>query len=314
MDAKVNITTAETYHVPVMLHETVDGMNIQPGGIYVDLTLGGAGHSKEILARMDGEARLFGFDQDEDAEQNIPADERFTFVRSNFRYLSNFMRYHGVDGEVDAILADLGVSSPQFDEGDRGFSYRMDARLDMRMDQNSDLDAYKVVNGYSVKDLTRVFRDYGEEKFAFQIAKNIEKARAIKPIETTFDLVEIIKKTLPAKVLEKKGHPAKQVFQAIRIEVNDELNVLENTLKRAINSLKIGGRCAVISFHSLEDKIVKDIFKSHSFIEGDRLNFDTVKEVKFKLVNKKVIIPSDEEIAANPRSKSAKLRVIERIK
>ena len=216
--------------------------------------------------------------------------------------------------EVDGFVFDLGVSSPQFDEGDRGFSYRMDARLDMRMDKNNPLDAYRVINDYSIKELTRVFRDYGEEKFAFQIAKNIVKAREVKPIETTFDLVEIIKKSLPPKVLEKKGHPAKQVFQAIRIEVNDELNVLENTLKRAINRLKIGARCAVISFHSLEDKIVKDIFKSNSFIEGDRLNFDTLKEVKYRLVNKKVIIPSDEELEANPRSKSAKLRVIERIK
>lgn len=305
-------------HTTVLLKETVEALEVKPDGVYVDMTLGRGGHSSLILSKLSFKGKLIGIDQDPEAIAKTKVrlekqNKKAYLFQTNFVNFDYCLRTMEIS-EVDGFVFDLGVSSPQFDEGDRGFSYRMDARLDMRMDQNSDLDAYKVVNGYSVKDLTRVFRDYGEEKFAFQIAKNIEKARAIKPIETTFDLVEIIKKTLPAKVLEKKGHPAKQVFQAIRIEVNDELNVLENTLKRAINSLKIGGRCAVISFHSLEDKIVKDIFKSHSFIEGDRLNFDTVKEVKFKLVNKKVIIPSDEEMTANPRSKSAKLRVIERIK
>ena len=305
-------------HTTVLLKETVEALEVKPDGVYVDMTLGRGGHSSLILSKLSFKGKLIGIDQDPEAIAKTKVrlekqNKKAYLFQTNFVNFDYCLRTMEIS-EVDGFVFDLGVSSPQFDEGDRGFSYRMDARLDMRMDQNSDLDAYKVVNSYSVKDLTRVFRDYGEEKFAFQIAKNIEKARAIKPIETTFDLVEIIKKTLPAKVLEKKGHPAKQVFQAIRIEVNDELNVLENTLKRAINSLKIGGRCAVISFHSLEDKIVKDIFKSHSFIEGDRLNFDTVKEVKFKLVNKKVIIPSDEEMAANPRSKSAKLRVIERIK
>ena len=305
-------------HTTVLLKETVEALEVKPDGVYVDMTLGRGGHSSLILSKLSFKGKLIGIDQDPEAiaKTKVRLDKqnkKAYLFQTNFVNFDYCLRTMEIS-EVDGFVFDLGVSSPQFDEGDRGFSYRMDARLDMRMDQNSDLDAYKVVNGYSVKDLTRVFRDYGEEKFAFQIAKNIEKARAIKPIETTFDLVEIIKKTLPAKVLEKKGHPAKQVFQAIRIEVNDELNVLENTLKRAINSLKIGGRCAVISFHSLEDKIVKDIFKSHSFIEGDRLNFDTVKEVKFRLVNKKVIIPSDEEMVANPRSKSAKLRVIERIK
>lgn len=305
-------------HTTVLLKETVEALEVKPDGVYVDMTLGRGGHSSLILSKLSFKGKLIGIDQDPEAIAKTKVrlekqNKKAYLFQTNFVNFDYCLRTMEIS-EVDGFVFDLGVSSPQFDEGDRGFSYRMDARLDMRMDQNSDLDAYKVVNGYSVKDLTRVFRDYGEEKFAFQIAKNIEKARAIKPIETTFDLVEIIKKTLPAKVLEKKGHPAKQVFQAIRIEVNDELNVLENTLKRAINSLKIGGRCAVISFHSLEDKIVKDIFKSHSFIEGDRLNFDTAKEVKFKLVNKKVIIPSDEEMAANPRSKSAKLRVIERIK
>ena len=305
-------------HKTVLLKETVEALEVKPDGVYVDMTLGRGGHSSLILSKLSFKGKLIGIDQDPEAIAKTKVrlekqGKKAYLFQTNFINFEDCLKTMELT-EVDGFVFDLGVSSPQFDEGDRGFSYRMDARLDMRMDQNSDLDAYKVVNDYSVKELTRVFRDYGEEKFAFQIAKNIAKAREIKPIETTFDLVEIIKKTLPAKVLEKKGHPAKQVFQAIRIEVNDELNVLENTLKRAINLLKIGGRCAVISFHSLEDKIVKDIFKSHSFIEGDRLNFNTAKEVKFKLVNKKVIIPSDEEMIANPRSKSAKLRVIERIK
>lgn len=305
-------------HVTVLLHETVDSLNINPDGIYVDMTLGRGGHSSLVLSKLSYHGALIGIDQDADAIAKTKArldkqGKKNYLFQTNFINFENCLRQLEIK-EVDGFIFDLGVSSPQFDEADRGFSYRMDARLDMRMDRTQFLDAYRVVNTYSVKELTRVFRDYGEEKFAFQIAKNIVKARESNPIETTFDLVEIIKKSLPPKVLEKKGHPAKQVFQAIRIEVNDELNILENTLKKAIARLKIGGRCAVISFHSLEDRIVKDVFKANSFVEGDRLNFDTVKEVKYKLVNKKVIIPSDEELAVNPRSKSAKLRVIERIK
>lgn len=305
-------------HVTVLLHETVDSLNINPDGIYVDMTLGRGGHSSLVLSKLSYHGALIGIDQDADAIAKTKArldkqGKKNYLFQTNFINFENCLRQLEIK-EVDGFIFDLGVSSPQFDEADRGFSYRMDARLDMRMDRTQFLDAYRVVNTYSVKELTRVFRDYGEEKFAFQIAKNIVKAREFNPIETTFDLVEIIKKSLPPKVLEKKGHPAKQVFQAIRIEVNDELNILENTLKKAIARLKIGGRCAVISFHSLEDRIVKDVFKANSFVEGDRLNFDTVKEVKYKLVNKKVIIPSDEELAVNPRSKSAKLRVIERIK
>lgn len=305
-------------HVTVLLHETVDSLNINPDGIYVDMTLGRGGHSSLVLSKLSYHGALIGIDQDADAIAKTKArldkqGKKNYLFQTNFINFENCLRQLEIK-EVDGFIFDLGVSSPQFDEADRGFSYRMDARLDMRMDRTQFLDAYRVVNTYSVKELTRVFRDYGEEKFAFQIAKNIVKARESNPIETTFDLVEIIKKSLPPKVLEKKGHPAKQVFQAIRIEVNDELNILENTLKKAIARLKIGGRCAVISFHSLEDRIVKDVFKANSFVEGDRLNFDTVKEVKYKLVNKKVIIPCDEELAVNPRSKSAKLRVIERIK
>ena len=305
-------------HITVLLKETVDALEVKPDGTYVDMTLGRGGHSSLILSKLSFHGRLIGIDQDAEAIAKTKVrlekhGKKAYLFQTNFVNFNDCLRQLEID-EVDGFVFDLGVSSPQFDEGDRGFSYRMDAKLDMRMDQTQDLDAYKVVNTYSIKELTRVFRDYGEEKFAFNIAKNIVKARELKPVETTFDLVEIIKKSLPPKVLEKKGHPAKQVFQAIRIEVNDELNVLENTLKRAINSLKIGGRCAVISFHSLEDKIVKDIFKNNSFVEGDRLNFNTQKEVKYRLVNKKVIIPSDKELEENPRSKSAKLRVIERIK
>ena len=305
-------------HITVLLKETVDALEVKPDGTYVDMTLGRGGHSSLILSKLSFHGRLIGIDQDAEAIAKTKVrlekhGKKAYLFQTNFVNFNDCLRQLEID-EVDGFVFDLGVSSPQFDEGDRGFSYRMDAKLDMRMDQTQDLDAYKVVNTYSIKELTRVFRDYGEEKFAFNIAKNIVKARELKPVETTFDLVEIIKKSLPPKVLEKKGHPAKQVFQAIRIEVNDELNVLENTLKRAINSLKIGGRCAVISFHSLEDKIVKDIFKNNSFVEGDRLNFNTQKEVKYRLVNKKVIIPSDKELEDNPRSKSAKLRVIERIK
>lgn len=305
-------------HITVLLKETVEALEVKPDGVYVDMTLGRGGHSSLILSKLSFKGKLIGIDQDAEAIKKTKArlekqNKKAYLFQTNFVNFDDCLKTMEIT-EVDGFVFDLGVSSPQFDEGDRGFSYRMDARLDMRMDVNAELDAYKVINEYSVKELTRVFRDYGEEKFAFQIAKNIAKAREVKPIETTFDLVEIIKKTLPAKVLEKKGHPAKQVFQAIRIEVNDELNILEDTLKRAIKTLKIGGRCAVISFHSLEDKIVKEIFKNNSFIEGDRLNFDTKKEVKYRLVNKKVIIPSDEELEVNPRSKSAKLRVIERIK
>ena len=305
-------------HVTVLLRETVDALDVKPDGTYVDMTLGRGGHSSLILSKLSMYGKLIGIDQDIDAINKTKTrlekqGKRVYLFQTNFQNFNQCLRQLEIE-EVDGFVFDLGVSSPQFDDKDRGFSYRMDARLDMRMDRTQYLDAYKVVNEYSVKDLTRIFREYGEEKFAFQIAKNIEKARSEKPIETTFDLVEIIKKTLPPKVLEKKGHPAKQVFQAIRIEVNNELNVLEDTLKRAIATLKIGGRCAVISFHSLEDRIVKEIFKNNSFVEGDRLNFNTEKEVKYKLVNKKVIIPSEEELEDNPRSKSAKLRVIERIK
>lgn len=310
MDAKVNITTAETYHVPVMLHETVDGMNIQPGGIYVDLTLGGAGHSKEILARMDENARLFGFDQDEDAEQNIPADERFTFVRSNFRYLSNFMRYHGVDGEVDAILADLGVSSHHFDDSERGFSFRFDGKLDMRMNKRAGNTAAELVNTLSEEKLADVFYLYGELKNSRKLASVIVKARANKQIETIGDFLDIVK---PMFGREREKKELAKVFQALRIEVNQEMVALREMLESAVRVLKPGGRLVIITYHSLEDRMVKNIMKTGN-VEG-RAEQDFFGRVQTPLrpVNNRVITPEEEELKRNPRSRSAKLRIAEKI-
>jgi 16S rRNA (cytosine1402-N4)-methyltransferase len=310
MDAKVNITTAETYHVPVMLHETVDGMNIQPGGIYVDLTLGGAGHSKEILARMDGEARLFGFDQDEDAEQNIPADERFTFVRSNFRYLSNFMRYHGVDGEVDAILADLGVSSHHFDDSERGFSFRFDGKLDMRMNKRAGYTAAELVNTLSEEKLADIFYLYGELKNSRKLASTIVKARANKQIETIGDFLDIIK---PLFGREREKKELAKVFQALRIEVNQEMEALREMLESAIRVLKPGGRLVIITYHSLEDRMVKNIMKTGNVEGRTEQDFFGRTQSPLRPVNNKVITPEEEELKRNPRSRSAKLRIAEKI-
>lgn len=310
MDAKVNITTAETYHVPVMLHETVDGMNIQPGGIYVDLTLGGAGHSKEILARMDGEARLFGFDQDEDAEQNIPADERFTFVRSNFRYLSNFMRYHGVDGEVDAILADLGVSSHHFDDSERGFSFRFDGKLDMRMNKRAGHTAAELVNTLSEEKLADIFYLYGELKNSRKLASAIVKVRASKQIETIGDFLDIVK---PLFGREREKKELAKVFQALRIEVNQEMEALREMLESAIRMLKPGGRLVIITYHSLEDRMVKNIMKTGNVEGRAEQDFFGRTQSPLRPVNNKVITPEEEELIRNPRSRSAKLRIAEKI-
>jgi len=310
MDAKVNITTAETYHVPVMLHETVDGMNIQPGGIYVDLTLGGAGHSKEILARMDGEARLFGFDQDEDAEQNIPADERFTFVRSNFRYLSNFMRYHGVDGEVDAILADLGVSSHHFDDSERGFSFRFDGKLDMRMNKRAGHTAAELVNTLSEEKLADIFYLYGELKNSRKLASAIVKARASKQIETIGDFLDIVK---PLFGREREKKELAKVFQALRIEVNQEMEALREMLESATRMLKPGGRLVIITYHSLEDRMVKNIMKTGNVEGRAEQDFFGRTQSPLRPVNNKVITPEEEELKRNPRSRSAKLRIAEKI-
>ena len=305
-------------HVSVLLNEAIDCLNIKADGIYVDLTLGRGGHSKEILRRIPA-GRLFAFDKDEEAikesTENLKNFDNKTIIREDFRNFKNSLNSLGIE-KVDGILMDLGVSSPQFDESERGFSYKEEARLDMRMDTRQTLDAYQVVNTYSLSELTRVFREYGEEKFSYQIARKIVSEREKAPIETTTQLVNLIKSVKPIKELLKKGHPAKQIFQALRIEVNDELGALKDALKDALEMLNVGGRVVVITFHSLEDRIVKNAFNEVSKIEGSRHNVfarpSIEDEPKYQLVNNKVIIPSDIEIEKNPRSKSAKLRAIER--
>ena len=308
-------------HIPVLLHETIEGLNIKPDGIYVDLTLGRGGHSKEILKHLNN-GRLISFDKDETAikesSENLQEfSEKFAGIHDDFRNFRQNLDKLGID-KIDGIIADLGVSSPQFDDVSRGFSYKENARLDMRMDQSQSFSAYELINSYSLQELTRVFREYGEDKFSYQIARKIVEIRKEKPIETTTELVEIIKSCKPQKELAKKGHPAKQIFQAIRIEVNDELGALKVALKDALSSLKVGGRACFITFHSLEDRLVKNAFNEVSKVEGTRHNvfaLPTEKDLPdFKLVNNKVIIASESELELNPRSKSAKLRIIERVK
>ena len=308
-------------HIPVLLNETIDGLNIKEDGIYVDLTLGRGGHSKEILKKLKT-GRLISFDKDETAilESTINLkefSEKFTAIHDDFRNFRKNLDKLNIE-KIDGIMADLGVSSPQFDDVSRGFSYKENARLDMRMDRRQKLSAYEVINTYSLSDLNRIFRDYGEEKYSFQIARKIVQIREQKPIETTSELVDIIKACKPQKELLKKGHPAKQIFQAIRIEVNDELGALKDALKDALSSLKIGGRACFITFHSLEDRIVKNAFNEVSKIEGTRHNVFALPSEKdlpdFRIINNKVIIASEEEVKNNPRSKSAKLRIIERKK
>ena len=304
-------------HIPVLLIEVIQGLNIKPNGIYFDLTLGRGGHSKEILKKLDS-GHLYGVDQDETAIKESlinlkDYENKITLIHDNFAHLANIMAEYQIN-YVDGILMDLGVSSPQFDEGDRGFSYREDAPLDMRMDQNNPLTAKTVVNTYSLQELAKIFKEYGEDKYAYQIAKNIVKYREDAPIETTYQLVEIIKKSKPMKELAKVGHPAKQIFQALRIEVNHELEVLQIALKEALKALKPhGGRLAIITFQSLEDRIVKNIYKEASIVIGNRYDDGRKGEEKeYRLVNAKPITASEEELNNNPRSHSAKLRIIER--
>lgn len=304
-------------HIPVLLHETISGLNIKPDGIYVDLTVGRGGHSGEILKKLK-RGHLYAFDQDEEAiiesRKYLEAiSNSFTLIHKNFSSFKETLTELNID-YVDGVLMDLGVSSPQFDEGDRGFSYREDAPLDMRMDQRNSLTAYEIVNRYSLEEITRILREYGEEKFAYQIAKNIIKAREEKPIETTFQLVDIIKRSKPMKELAKAGHPAKQSFQALRIAVNDELNVLTLTLKDVLKRLRPnGGRLAVITFHSLEDRIAKNIFKEAAISEGSRIDIPSrVEEKEYTLITRKPIVASEDELKNNHRSQSAKLRIIER--
>ena len=305
---------ATPYHVPVLLKPSVEGLNIRPDGVYVDVTFGGGGHSREILSRLGPDGRLLAFDQDEDAERNIVNDPRLTFVRSNFRYLHNFLRYHGVE-QADGILADLGVSSHHLDDGGRGFSFRFDGLLDMRMNKRAGTTAADVVNEYSKEELTRILRDYGEERFAGKIAEKIVKAREDHRIETTDELVELIKAAIPVKMRTGGGHPAKRTFQAIRIEVNQELQVLQDSIDTMIGLLKPGGRLAIITFHSLEDRIVKNGFRTNEHPCICPPDFPVCvcgRKSRGTVVTKKPVVPSTEELAENHRSKSAKLRVFQR--
>ena len=297
------------YHVPVMLHESLEGLDIQPSGVYVDVTFGGGGHSREILNRLNDEGELYGFDQDADAEKNIPADSRFVFVRSNFRYLYNFMRYHGVAGEVDGLLADLGVSSHHFDDSERGFSFRFDGDLDMRMNKRAGLTAADIVNTYEEERLANIFYLYGELKNSRKLASVLIKARADKPIVTIGDFLEIIK---PLFGREREKKELAKVFQALRIEVNQEMEALKEMLYAATEALKPGGRLVVITYHSLEDRMVKNIMKAGN-VEGKmEQDFFGNIQTPFKLINNKVIVAGNEEVKQNPRSRSAKLRIAEK--
>ena len=307
-------------HTTVLLKETVDGLNINPDGIYVDCTLGGAGHSEYLVKQLSPQGRLICFDQDTIAIENAKirlADylDRVTFVHSNFRHLKDELYKLNIY-KVDGILYDLGVSSPQLDTPERGFSYHHDAPLDMRMDQTAELTAFHVINEWPYEDLVRIFFRYGEEKFSKQVARKIEEARKKAPIETTGQLVELIKDGIPAAARRKGGHPAKRIFQAIRIAVNDELGAAEDSLVDAIELLKIGGRISVITFHSLEDRLCKTLFKEAASLPdlppGLPIIPDDMKPI-LKLITRKPILPSEEELEANNRSRSAKLRVAEKI-
>ena len=316
------VKTAQTYHVPVLLKDSVNGLNIRPGGIYVDVTFGGGGHSREILSRLTADAHLYSFDQDEDAEQNLFLKEgmtkddnlqdsniqNFTFVRSNFRYLKNWMRYYGVE-HIDGLLADLGVSSHHFDDATRGFSFRYDAPLDMRMNKRAQQKASDMINEYSEKELADIFYLYGEMKNARQIASTIVRERSKKPILTTQDLLTVID---PLFRREREKKDMAKLFQALRIEVNHELEALHEMLKGATELLRPGGRLSVITYHSLEDRIVKNMMKTGN-IEGKvQQDFFGRVESPYILINNKVILPDAEEQELNPRSRSAKLRIAEK--
>lgn len=307
-------------HTTVLLQETVDGLNIRPDGIYVDCTLGGAGHSEYLVQQLSDQGKLICFDQDTIAIDNAKirlADHlhKITFVHANFRDIKEELQALGIE-KVDGILYDLGVSSPQLDTPERGFSYNHDAPLDMRMDTTATLSAYDVVNDWEFNDLVRIFYRYGEEKFSKRIARKIEEAREIAPIETTGQLVELIKDGIPAPARRKGGHPAKRVFQAIRIAVNDELGAAEESLQDAIKMLALNGRISVITFHSLEDRITKTIFKEAASYPDLPPNLPVIPEGMepiLKLITRKPILPSEEELLHNNRSRSAKLRIVEKI-
>lgn len=306
-------------HITVLKEEAVEGLKINPNGTYVDCTLGGAGHSELILSKLSKDGKLIAFDQDEFALEHAKVKlqsyiNQVTFIKSNFKYLKEELSDHGID-QVDGVLFDLGVSSPQLDIAERGFSYHQNAPLDMRMDQAASLSAYDVVNHWEFNDLVKVFFKYGEEKFSKQIARKIEAYREKQPIQTTFELVELIKDAIPAPARRKGGHPAKRIFQAIRIAVNDEMKVFEEAIEDAISVTKPGGRISVITFHSLEDRICKTTFKN--WASGPELPHglpiipDEYKP-KLKLITRKPILPSEEELTYNKRARSAKLRVAEK--
>ena len=302
------VTTAKTYHIPVLMKDSVDGLNIGSAGIYVDVTFGGGGHSREILSRLDADGHLYSFDQDADAEKNIINDNRLTFVRSNFRYLKNWLRYYGVD-HIDGLLADLGVSSHHFDDESRGFSFRFDAPLDMRMNKRDGTTAADVVNTYDEERLADIFYLYGELKNSRKIAAALVKARAAHKIETTQDFIGAVE-SLFRREREKKDMA--KLFQALRIEVNNEMTALKEMLRSATELLRPGGRLSVITYHSLEDRIVKNVMKTGNPEGKMKQDFFGRIETPFTLINNKVITPDDEELANNPRSRSAKLRIAEK--
>ncbi|MCS4486178.1 16S rRNA (cytosine(1402)-N(4))-methyltransferase RsmH [Staphylococcus americanisciuri] len=309
------------HHISVLLQETVDQLNIKEDGVYVDCTLGGAGHSQYLLSQLSDQGRLIAIDQDttaiEHAKEKLRDDlHKVTFVHSNFRHLNQILDDLGID-KVDGILYDLGVSSPQLDVPERGFSYHHDAKLDMRMDQTQALSAYEVVNEWSYEDLVKIFFRYGEEKFSKQVARKIEARREMQPITTTLELVECIKEGIPAKARRKGGHPAKRVFQAIRIAVNDELAAFEDSLEQAIERVKVGGRISVITFHSLEDRLCKQMFQEYEKGPEVPRGLPVLPEAytpKLKRVNRKPIVASDVDLEDNNRARSAKLRVAEVLK
>ncbi|MBZ4651778.1 MAG: rsmH [Proteiniphilum sp.] len=304
-----NSTEAEAYHIPALLAESVDGLQIVPSGIYLDVTFGGGGHSREILNRLGPDGRLIAFDQDEDAAQNALADHRFMLIRSNFRYMKNFLRYFGIE-EVDGVLADLGVSSHHFDDSERGFSFRFEGDLDMRMNRSARKSAADILNSYTAEQLSDIFYHYGELKNARSIAAAILAARENGRITTTGQLLTILR---PFTGRDREKKVLAQAFQALRIEVNGEMDALREMLLRSLEMLKPGGRISVISYHSLEDRLVKNFFRSGNF-EGKLVrDFYGNVETPFELVNRKVIVPSAEEQRENPRSRSAKLRIAKKL-
>ncbi len=296
---------AEAYHIPALLHETIEGLNIQPSGIYVDVTFGGGGHSREIIKHLNNEGHLYSFDQDQDTFKNRLDDDRFTFVHSNFKYIKNFLQYHNVE-KIDGLLADLGVSSHHFDDASRGFSFRFDGKLDMRMNQQSTITAEYILNNYSEEQLADIFFYYGELRNARSIARTILKSRALSPIVQISQFVEVLK---PYFGREKEKKDMARVFQALRIEVNQEMEVLKKLLTSCLEIVKPGGRIAVLTYHSLEDRLVKNFLKSGNFEGKIEKDFYGNRVSPIKAINNKVIIATDKEVELNPRARSAKLRI-----